>query len=330
MKVKPRFIGYLKYKGKSVNDGLLDARKSGEALIGFDKILRHFLLKENPLLTEIDFEIPVEIKKGSWMSGIPENIGEIILLIMGLRYSDAYLKSFFQKAGKDGLFETGIAKDINKSFQKAVLTICWIIEICKHTGTYKIENSTTSVLKAGQFVKLINDEGRILIVPKEIYKHYLQCPQNILSQNVDIINEGETMEFSVFDGSNKTTASVSNKEKWLFINPKENFLAEIHPELKDGAIKTLEGKITRVNEDNNSIGFYWKDINIECKPEKGAHIALFKSSIISKKTGNIFQNVKIKGIIDRIDDNGNPKRISMRIITIKIGKNQGRLFSDKR
>ena len=39
-----KYIGYLKYSGKSVEDGLMDARKSAEALLGFDEVLRYFIL----------------------------------------------------------------------------------------------------------------------------------------------------------------------------------------------------------------------------------------------------------------------------------------------
>lgn len=37
------FLGFIKYEGKSVQNGYLDARKSAEALIGFDEVIRYFL-----------------------------------------------------------------------------------------------------------------------------------------------------------------------------------------------------------------------------------------------------------------------------------------------
>ena len=45
MNQEEKYIGYLKYSGKSIEDGLLDARKSAEALLGFDEILRYFVTK---------------------------------------------------------------------------------------------------------------------------------------------------------------------------------------------------------------------------------------------------------------------------------------------
>ena len=73
-----KFIGYLKYSGKSVADGFLDTRKSAEALLGFDEMLRYFLLKEDPSLKDVDFEIPVKIRKGSWEMVIPEIIDKLL------------------------------------------------------------------------------------------------------------------------------------------------------------------------------------------------------------------------------------------------------------
>ena len=40
-------FAYIKYEGKSVKEGL-DARKSGEALVGIDDMLRYFLSQEDP------------------------------------------------------------------------------------------------------------------------------------------------------------------------------------------------------------------------------------------------------------------------------------------
>lgn len=117
-----KYIGYLKYSGKSVESGLLDVRKSAEALLGFDEILRYFLLKEDPTLKEIDFEIPVRIKKGSWEALIPETIEGWILAGGGIT-ATTYLAAMAKKAGTDGLFETGPAKDIKKTFKASLVAI---------------------------------------------------------------------------------------------------------------------------------------------------------------------------------------------------------------
>ena len=112
MNQEEKYIGYLKYsKGKSIEDGLLDARKSAEALLGFDEILRYFVTKKNPEFKNINFEIPVRIRKGSWEALIPEIIEKWYLIPIII-----YAKGMANKASQDGLFETGAAKDIKKTY----------------------------------------------------------------------------------------------------------------------------------------------------------------------------------------------------------------------
>jgi hypothetical protein len=47
-------------------------RKSAEALLGFDEMLRYFISKEEPQLSNVPYEIPVNIKKGSWEISLVE------------------------------------------------------------------------------------------------------------------------------------------------------------------------------------------------------------------------------------------------------------------
>ena len=65
------YIGYLKYEGTLVKEGLLDARKADQALLGFDEAIRFYVGQQSPLLRDQDFEIPVRFRKGSWEPLIP-------------------------------------------------------------------------------------------------------------------------------------------------------------------------------------------------------------------------------------------------------------------
>ena len=60
------YLGYFKYEGSLVESGYMDARKSAEALIGIDEVLRHFLFQQDKTLQEKEIEIPIRIRKGSW------------------------------------------------------------------------------------------------------------------------------------------------------------------------------------------------------------------------------------------------------------------------
>ena len=41
-------IVFIKYEGELVEDGLMDARKQAQALIGLDEALKYFIVKQIP------------------------------------------------------------------------------------------------------------------------------------------------------------------------------------------------------------------------------------------------------------------------------------------
>jgi hypothetical protein len=51
-------IGFLRYEGKMVEGGLLDAKSAARALNGFDFSLRYFISVQRPALADIDLPIP--------------------------------------------------------------------------------------------------------------------------------------------------------------------------------------------------------------------------------------------------------------------------------
>lgn len=67
-------IGFLRYEGKMVEAGLLDAKAAARALNGFDASLRYFISVQRPALADIDLPIPVKIEEGSWEAHIPDTI----------------------------------------------------------------------------------------------------------------------------------------------------------------------------------------------------------------------------------------------------------------
>jgi hypothetical protein len=297
-----KYIGYLKYSGKSVENGLLDVRKSAEALLGFDEILRYFLLKEDPSLSEIEFEIPVRIRKGSWEALIPEIIDKIFS-IEGV--ATIYATATATKAAKDGLFETGIAKDVKKTFQGALITVQWIIRIATHIGGFiknRFENEKIIQEDQEVYIEIFNQENKSLKVPKKYADLFINCPERIFAKNAKIIETERILEFGVFDQDKETKVVVSEKEKYIFYNQDENEDIVL-PELKHGQFVELEGEITRATESTNSIGFRYQDHTLVCKPISG-NIAQYKNNIISSEDDHFFPKVQIKGQVDRTDKNG--------------------------
>ena len=98
------YLGYIKYEGEAIESGYLDARKSAEALIGIDEVIRYFVYQEDPELNTIQFEIPVRIRKGSWEALIPHNIEQWIITAAGagiVTYTTTALKKMAENDFKD-------------------------------------------------------------------------------------------------------------------------------------------------------------------------------------------------------------------------------------
>ena len=58
-----KYLGYLKYSGELVDRGFFDARKSAQALIGFDEAIRFFVGEQTPELKQADFEFSQDLGK---------------------------------------------------------------------------------------------------------------------------------------------------------------------------------------------------------------------------------------------------------------------------
>ena len=99
-------IWYLKYSWELVQEWAFDMKKSAEALLWFDEMLRYFVSKEEPLLANVNFDIPVNIKKWSWEISLFEWIAWV--------WATAYLTTIATTAWKDWFLETWPAKDIKK------------------------------------------------------------------------------------------------------------------------------------------------------------------------------------------------------------------------
>jgi hypothetical protein len=52
------YIGYIKYQGPHIKDGLFGAREAAVALNGFDEVFRYFLAKEEPEFAKLKYDLP--------------------------------------------------------------------------------------------------------------------------------------------------------------------------------------------------------------------------------------------------------------------------------
>ena len=212
------YIAYIKYSGESVQEGLLDARKSAEALLGFDKFLRFFIINEDPTLSGIDFEIPVRIRKGSWEILIPESFIEYIKLTSGIAVT-AYITSAANKAGADGFFESGAVKDAVSTLKASFKAVKWMFDISKHTGVFKNSKFDSAKIKSENqefFIDIPNEKGEYIRVPKKYFDLFNSCPKDLFSKNAELIEKDREMEFGFYDNGKLEKITISEKEKYIF------------------------------------------------------------------------------------------------------------------
>lgn len=326
------YVGYLKYSGKDVEDGCLDAKKAAEALLGLNEFLRYFIQKEEPSLQKIDFEIPVRIQKGSWDVWIKELITpQNIITTAGT----AYLIPLLAKAAQDGFLETGPVKDI-KAIGKAVGVVVkaikssqWMIRIASHLQTFskqvfkRVQSSSQLTQNQGEwFLVIQNDEKEVLSIPQKYVDLYLECPEGIFKKNASIVSIERILKIGFYLESEIHEIVITEAQKPIFCKESEPDTT-LFPELQEGDFVSLEGIITKVNEKANTIGFEYKEHVLLCKPEKG-HLSAFKGKIVSREQ-RIFPRLKIIGVISRLDKKGKvkekPEIIFSDFIPIESGEN---------
>lgn len=298
-------FAFIRYEGELVKDGYLDARKAGEALVGIDELLRYFIYQENPSIKEFEFDIPVRVRKGSWEIILPDNIDS--LYIAGIALATWMAKSYFGSALSE--IAKNDFKDVSLKalFKNALKNAIDVIKLSKHLNTLS-KKKFDKVLFADnkELVKITNDNGGELWFHVEILELYTDCPQSIFDKLARIVEEKRELIIGVYDQGETIQEKISYSNKGIFSKTDEEEI--ILPELIHGAYVELEGRITRGNEQSNTIGFLYQGHIITCLPEKGN---------IKRYRGILFSNCLIKGLVDRKDKDGNIKEKKPRILLIE-------------
>ena len=287
-----KYIGYIKYEGYLVEDGLMDARRQAQALLGLDSALRYIIGKQAPDFRNLEFEIPVRIKKGSWEALIPETVGGWVQAGLGI-VATAYFSKAAQKMAEKDFADFGIADLFKRAFEG----IKWFAKIGKHMGDSTVRSFENAKFSDDNtLVGIRNSEGVYLYVPKAILDLYVSCNPKLLEMLAKNIEEGRTLTIGTVLDGNVDEVSVCRSEKAIFCD-EESQLDEdvIFPELVHGDDVVLEGEVTRENKTSNSMGFEYKEHILTAYPESG--------SIIPYKS-LLFLKCRLHGTVNRIDEKG--------------------------
>jgi hypothetical protein len=292
MTEEEKYIGYIKYEGRLVEEGLMDARKQAQALLGFDYALRYFIGRQAPNFKNLDFEIPVRVQRGSWEALIPETAAGWVQAGLGV-VATAYFAKAAQKMAEKDFSDFGI-KDL---FKNAISAIKWFAKIGKHMGDIAIRAfEDVKFSDDNQLIGIRNADGEYLYVPKEILDLYVSCSPRLLEKLAENIEDGRELKIGSISEGERDEVSITKDEKGIFYEgeeePDEDFL---FPELVHGDDIVLDGEVTRENKTSNSMGFKYEDHILTAYPESG-NIVPYKPLL--------FLKCRLYGTVSRLDEKG--------------------------
>lgn len=286
------YLGYIKYEGRLVEEGLMDARQQAYALLGFDSAIRHLIGKQAPDFSNLDFEIPIRIRKGSWEALIPSTVAGWVQTGLGV-VATAYFSKAAQKMADKDFADFGLT-DL---FKKSLDAIKWFVKIGKHMGDLSIRRfENTKFSDDHELIGIRNANGEYLYVPRNILDMYISSSPKLLNLLAQNIAEGRTRCIGTFVGSEVDEVTVQLNEKGIFCEEQLELDEELlFPELVHGEQVILEGEVTRENKTSNSMGFKYRDHILSAYPESG-NIVPYKPLL--------FLNCRLHGTVDRIDEKG--------------------------
>lgn len=309
-------IGFLKYDGEDVPDGIMDAASAGSALIGLDDAIRFFNERQSPGYAKLDYQIPVKISEGSWIAYVLAGVGAV---------GAAFVLGYAKKAGEK-LAENDIRdQTTGEVVQRSVEVIQSLMNLIKHTRRNKDWDTENIQWKDGnKIIGIPNDEGDYIFIPTDHFKWISEAPKKIMTRITDVITTKRSLSIGVKDDGGFKEVHVEFNEKRLFCGVDMELEDEgfLFPELEHGQNVKLEGKLTRGNESSNSVGFEYKGHILNCLPEEGS-IVQYKSALFLKciMEGTITRITKKRNVAER-----RPTIIVKKITPVSHGDDQHLLF----
>ena len=287
-------VGYLKYEGNAVQEGIMGAEDIISSLSGFHNAIKFYLKKEDPRYENLHFDLPVKVQQGCLEFVVP-------LLKWGtIVYAAAAIGQIAQNDFKDVT-----SKDI---FSYSLKCIKNVIKIAKHLGSFNNKNFKMRSSLGNAFITIYNDAGKELLVHKEMLDMYLQTPPSLLEKMASPIATERELELGYVDEDNNLQKeTISLTEKYIFASTEDE--EEILPELIHAESVELVGEVTRGNSSTNKLGIKYKEKILTCIPEKGD---------IKQYKDFIFRKCKIYGVVNREDEFGNITEKKPKIIFYKL------------
>lgn len=278
-------VGFFLYEGDGLASGAVDARAGGLALIGIDECIRHFAERKNPALQRHGYELPVRTQEGSW---------EVILLGLGTLFAGPYVIKAAQTMAANDFKDTGLKDAIRTSAQALV----YLVRLIKHKrGDFDLKSEKISWDMKKEVALIENADGEKVEIPAEFMKWYSSLPRSALKNIAYGVKEGISLTIGAETAERKyITTSITREEKLFFGFPEEEEPTEfIFPELANGDEALLQGRLTRGNEQTNTVGLEYRGHILNCVPQVG-NVNRYKTLL--------FTECVVSGVITRFPRGG--------------------------
>lgn len=287
-------LGFVKYSGKSLVDGVIDAGSAGSALVGLDEAVRFFNSQQSPDFSRFQYDVPVQTRAGSW---------EAVVVTAGVAIVGAFALGYAKKAGEK-LAENDF-KDIGlkDALKKSMAALQTLAKLIKHTrrprgwDRVRIEPSL-----GANTVLVANDKGDEISVPIEYFRWYQQLPPRLLAKMTSVVRVDRVLTIGVVNATGVEEVTIVEEEKPFFDQTQEDEYEEdiLFPELPHGANARLEGRLIRGSEASNSVGLEYMGHVINCVPANG-NVRQYKAALFlrCKVEGRITRHAKNRFVADR-------------------------------
>lgn len=269
-------VGFIKYSGKAVPDGVIDAGSAGMALIGLNKALRFFNERQSPAFAKFEYEIPIRTAGGAWTAFVlaPAGTGT---------GTDAFAPGYLPKVGATMAHHCFQDVGLSEVLKKSMSAMQHLVKLVKHTRLFKDwSTSKVSWRDNGKEIGIANRDGKVIFIPTEFFHWYGSLPRRLIHKMTVVIKAGRVLTIGLRSDGVYEEVTVDEADKVLFAEEQgedgEEFL---FPELDHGSAATLEGKLVRCNEASNSLGFEYHGHMLNCIPDHG-NVRRFKQALFLK------------------------------------------------
>lgn len=287
-------VGFIKYSGRAVPHGVIDAGSAGMALLGLNEAVRFFNEKQSPVFAKLDYEIPVRTEGGSWtaivMGTVAAGVGTFAL---------SYIKKAGEKMAENDFKEIGL-KDVLKTSMGAIQHLVKLIKHTKKSKGWEFEKVVWR--NANTEIGIPNRDGDLLFIPAEYFRWYSSLPPQLIAKMTSVVRTERSLSIGVRVNGEYEEVEVNETEAQLFTGEimEEEEDEFLFSELEHGKQVKLEGRLIRGNETSNSVGFVYKGHSLNCIPEQG-NIRRFKRALFTRciVEGTISRLTKQRFVADK-------------------------------